>query len=233
MPKTLSYALPARVRSALVLATIVRRGRSEHFSRTPENVVSLGFKHPRTKPLQVRKEILDFAYIVRDRKPKTLLEIGTNTGGTFFVLCQLADPTGTVISLDLPSARFSSLSRTLSQKILLRYMPRRSQKKYFLEGDSHKAASLVRVQEKLLGRKLDLLFIDGDHSYEGVLQDFEMYCPLVSQGGMVAFHDIAEHPKGSGCEVNRFWNEVKRRYPYREIMQDPLQGWAGIGIIYL
>jgi len=46
----------------------------------------------------------------------------------------------------------------------------------------------------LNGEPLDFLFIDGDHTYEGVKRDFEMYSPLVRNGGIIAFHDIVKHP---------------------------------------
>ena len=41
-----------------------------------------------------------------------------------------------------------------------------------------------------------LLFIDGDHSYEGVRADFEAWSPRVAPGGVIAFHDtnIAVYP---------------------------------------
>jgi len=37
---------------------------------------------------------------------------------------------------------------------------------------------------------LDLLFIDGDHSYEGVKADWEAYKVLLREGSTVIFHDI-------------------------------------------
>lgn len=37
----------------------------------------------------------------------------------------------------------------------------------------------------------DLLFIDGDHSYEGAKQDFDLYFPIVKEGGLVVFHDYS------------------------------------------
>jgi predicted O-methyltransferase YrrM len=43
-------------------------------------------------------------------------------------------------------------------------------------------------------QNLDFLFIDGDHTYKGVKEDFEMYSPLVRKGGVIAFHDITKHP---------------------------------------
>jgi len=49
-----------------------------------------------------------------------------------------------------------------------------------------------------------VLFPDGDHSYEGVKRDFEMYSPLVRPGGIIAFHDTVFMDG-----VRRFWAELK------------------------
>jgi predicted O-methyltransferase YrrM len=48
------------------------------------------------------------------------------------------------------------------------------------------------VSEKAAARwmlPIDLLFIDGDHSYEGVKRDWELFKPHVVQFGLVVFHD--------------------------------------------
>lgn len=82
-------------------------------------------------------------------------------------------------------------------------------------------------------RPVDFLFIDGDHTYDGVRADFEMYSPFVSDGGIVAFHDIADHPPDAGCEVSRYWKEIKQQYRHKEIIEDPRQGWAGLGVLYV
>jgi predicted O-methyltransferase YrrM len=89
------------------------------------------------------------------------------------------------------------------------------------------------VLQILDGEKLDYLFIDGDHTYAGVKRDFEMYSPLVRSGGQVAFHDIAEHTREPSCEVDKFWNEIKQHYRHREMIENPKQGWAGIGVLFL
>lgn len=46
--------------------------------------------------------------------------------------------------------------------------------------------------------KIDLLFIDGDHSIPGCTADFEQYAPKVAPGGLIAFHDYYEHSTDLG-----------------------------------
>lgn len=49
------------------------------------------------------------------------------------------------------------------------------------------------VLTELGDRTCQFLFIDGDHSYEGVRNDLERFAPLVSNGGLVVFHDYHSH----------------------------------------
>jgi len=42
---------------------------------------------------------------------------------------------------------------------------------------------------KKLTNKIDFLFIDGDHNYDGVKKDWDLYSPLLKKGSIVAFHD--------------------------------------------
>lgn len=56
-----------------------------------------------------------------------------------------------------------------------------------------------------------LLFIDADHTYEGVKGDFEAWTPHLDDGGLVAFHDVGVFP-----DVTRFYGEVIAG-PWREI----------------
>jgi len=77
------------------------------------------------------------------------------------------------------------------------------------------------------------LFIDGDHTYEGARHDFLMYKGLVRNGGMIVFHDIAQHSPESGCEVDRLWREAQTKSAGVELIRDKNQGWGGIGILYV
>lgn len=55
--------------------------------------------------------------------------------------------------------------------------------------------------------------------------------PLVSNNGLMAFHDIAANQKESGSGVDKYCNEIKSDYEYKESVQDQNQRWAGIGLV--
>ncbi len=180
---------------------------------------------------QVRSEILALGKILEAHAPARSLEIGTNYGGTLFLLCTLSPPDATIISVDLPSGAFGGGYHP--RKIpLFRKFTRGRQKLHLIRADSHSQETKERVLRILAGEPLDYLFIDGDHTYAGVERDFQMYAPLVRSGGIIALHDIVACDPNMGCHVDKFWNKVKNRYQHQEIVEDPKQGWAGLGILF-
>lgn len=75
-------------------------------------------------------------------------------------------------------------------------------------GDSANINTVNKLKELLNGNMIDLLFIDGLHSYEGAKSDYETYYPFVKH--IVALHDI-HTPKLTPTEnvdVIRLWNEI-------------------------
>jgi len=179
----------------------------------------------RISPVQVPWEIKKLLEIVSEAEPRTILEIGTANGGTLFLFTQVATPRAIITSLDLGNPSWKS--------IIYKRFKKHGQKLHIVLSDSHNEQTLNKVKTILKSEKLDFLFIDGDHSYEGVKRDFEMYAPLVKEGGIVAFHDVCPHPPQTGCEVNKLWNEIKGEYKHVEIVKDWRQGWAGIGVLYV
>jgi cephalosporin hydroxylase len=184
------------------------------------------------KPSQVKYEIAKLLEIVVELGPKVVLEIGTAGGGTLFLFTRVADPEAKIISIDLPGGPFGG-GYPRWKIPLYKSFSRGGQRIYLVRRDSHDPRTLEEVRKILGGEKVNFLFIDGDHTYEGVKRDFEMYSPLVRNGGVIAFHDICPHPPETGCEVSRFWNEVKQRHKYAEIVEDWNQKWAGIGVLYV
>lgn len=178
------------------------------------------------EPAQSRYEILELLKILDKAKPKIILEIGTLEGGTLFLFARTAPPDAVIISVDLPPAAGLFKLRAPLYKTFVS----RNQQLHLIKEDSHDKTTLEKVKTILNGRKVDFLFIDGDHSYKGAKKDFEMYTPLVKQKGIMAFHDILPQLY---CQVDRFWNEIKPRYKHIEIVDELEQNKLGIGLIKL
>lgn len=184
------------------------------------------------KPAQVQSEVSELLEIINRMKPKVILEIGTENGGTLFLFSHVASEGATMISIDLPGGRFGGgypAWRTLLYKSFA--LPGR--RMCLLRADSHKRDTSKQVKAILDGREIDFLFIDGDHTYEGVKMDFEMYSPLVREGGIVAFHDIVPGSSESVGGVPELWREIRDDWEVEEIVRDWGQGGYGIGIVHV
>jgi predicted O-methyltransferase YrrM len=70
--------------------------------------------------------------------------------------------------------------------------------------------------------QIDLLFIDADHSYDAVKKDFELYAPLVSDGGLIVLHDVV-NPRWVDNGVAKFWQEINEEYETK-LFNDPSTG---------
>jgi len=218
------------------VATIVSLGlkKASHRCRTVEDLVNLlySFRLSRLiiRPFQVKEEILILLKLLVRVQPRAILEIGTATGGTFFLFSRVASSNATVISVDLPGPPFGGGYSEWRIPLYKSFSWGR-QKITLIKADSHNPRTLEAIKEILSDRRLDFLFIDGDHSYEGVKRDFEMYAKLVRLGGMVAFHDIVPGSTYLVGGVPEFWSEVKQNFNFVEIVKNWGQGAYGIGVL--
>jgi predicted O-methyltransferase YrrM len=181
--------------------------------------------------IQVPEEIAQLVELLKKHQPKNILEIGSEAGGTFYLWCRLIVLSGLKISLDLPtgnsgSGRFRDQSALAERTKLFK---RWSANVQIVTGDSHEQKTWREVEAILDDRKLDFLFIDGDHSYEGVKADFLDYSGFVRPGGLIAFHDIndSEYHRKHGCYVSKFWAELEgKKQEFNQHLD-----WGGIGVV--
>jgi predicted O-methyltransferase YrrM len=180
------------------------------------------------------KSLLDFLVLHCNRG--NALEIGSNYGGTTVGLCHIFNK---VITVDIKhNTNFDKLKEKF-----LGYQ--------YIIADS-KSNNIVNIL-KMLGIKFDFIFIDGDHSYEGVKSDYEKYKQFLSPTGYIAFHDIvsSDTARQYNIYVDKLWKECITTYSHvREYvspvrnesyrMDDPFHNiiknskydsWGGIGLL--
>jgi predicted O-methyltransferase YrrM len=116
----------------------------------------------------------------------------------------------------------------------LRLFKKDKQTVKLIDANSQHQTTVDTLCDILGTRPVDILFIDADHRYPGVKRDFDLYSPLVREGGLVAFHDvIRQNDPRSG--VHLLWNELEQEYPdtYKWVGDDNwgMGDWGGIGVI--
>jgi cephalosporin hydroxylase len=173
------------------------------------------------------QKLVEFAAFIRllsQRELNVVVEIGSAHGGTYWAWCRLATTTAHLVSVDLPGND--------EWDARVRSYPRPTQTQTLIRADSHDPQT-VRSVDGLRG-SVDLLFLDGDHSYGGVRTDFENYAQLVKPDGLIAFHDVesSNHP---ASQVDRLWTQLRDLYDSREIIDaanDEQSGRYGIGVLF-
>ena len=110
-------------------------------------------------------------------KPKRILEIGVCNGGSLRFWAELAEEK--VVGVDINPNIVNTIpwDWTKNPKITL------------VIGDSTLPITASYVQS-IIGDNIDFLYIDGDHSFNSVQNDFNNYSKLVKPGGIIGFHDL-------------------------------------------
>jgi len=159
--------------------------------------------------VQNHSEILNATEFIKNFKIKNFIEIGTDQGGTFAIWSKISAEDGIRISVDLPHGEFGRNDYNVNLRDL--HLKSLGSNVHMIHGDSHSAEIKYRVNKILNNSKVDFLFIDGDHTYEGVKRDYEMYKEFVKDGGWIGFHDIkdTDFHRGSNCRVDLLWNELE------------------------
>jgi predicted O-methyltransferase YrrM len=177
------------------------------------------------RPLQIPGEFRALLERLVAAPPRRIVEIGAANGGTLFLFATAAADDALIVSIDVPEGY-----RRRREK-LHRAFARKGQRIELMRADSHDPGTVQTTGRLLGGRDVDLLFIDGDHSYEGVRADYLNYSPFVRDGGLIAFHDIVPGPERHVGEAPRFWKELRQTVEVEEVVQDWRQGDSGIGLV--
>ena len=151
-----------------------------------------------------------FAYwLVAALNPKTLVELGTHGGGSYFSFCQSVidnklDTKTYAIDTWMGEKQAGFYSESLFKKVM----------DFNIEHFDNFSTLMKMTFDEALNEfddnSVDLLHIDGFHSYEAVSNDFRTWYPKLSKEAIVLFHDTHEIKPGFG--VHQFWDELKKEH---------------------
>lgn len=135
----------------------------------------------------------EYLFSVASRARSGIVETGRRYGGSCFLL-SCANSVVPIHSIDIAPADDNRLNKIFVDKSV-------GANVNLIVGDSQKTKYPAI-------KAFDLLFVDGDHSYQGCLDDLENFYGELAPGGHVILHDCF-----FGCEVQTAVIDFMRRHP--------------------
>lgn len=165
-------------------------------------------------------------WLIDALRPRSIVELGTYSGFSFAVFCQA------VQALNVDCACYGvdhwlgdehggfygeEVYRAINEHTATHY----SSFAQLIRSDFN--AALEHFEEG----SIDLLHIDGCHSYEAVRSDFMAWRSRLSGSGVIMLHDTNVHERGFG--VSRLWQELSQQYKHFEFLHGHGLGILGVG----
>jgi len=150
------------------------------------------------------------AWIIREIKPKIFVELGSHYGHSYYAFCQSA------IEADI-STKCYAVDTWQGDEHAGQYSDEIFNKVNAYNQERYAGLSrLLRMTfdaavNYFADESIELLHIDGLHTYEAVRHDFETWLPKLAPGAVILFHDTNVRERDFG--VWKFWEELQARFP--------------------
>lgn len=159
-------------------------------------------------------------------QPKTLVELGTHRGYSYFAFCQA------VQRLELDTRCYAIDNWEGDEHAGFYGKEVFDKLKDYNDSRYSSFSRLIRssFDEALEGfqdESIDLLHIDGRHFYEDIKSDFENWLPKLSNRSVVILHDTNVMERNFG--VHKYWEELASHHPHFEFLHGNGLGVLGTG----
>jgi hypothetical protein len=172
-------------------------------------------------------EHLPFALVLMDLlEPRIFVELGVHKGDSYFAFCQA------VRRLGLPTKcygvdtwRGDEHTRAYDDGIYADFISWHDA--HYQDFSTPIRATFDEALAKIDDASIDLLHIDGFHTYDAVKHDFESWLPKLSARGVVLFHDISVRTRMFG--VWHLWEQITPGHPHFEFRHGNGLGVLAVG----
>jgi GT2 family glycosyltransferase len=170
---------------------------------------------------------LPFAFwLAKAVRPEAFVELGTHGGNSYFAFCQGIAATG------MGGRAFAVDTWQGDEHAGLYGEDVFADVSAFNDAHFKPFSTLLRTtfddaRTYFADGSIDLLHIDGLHSYEAVRHDFETWRSALSSCAVVVFHDVNVRERGFG--VWRLWAELAAQHPSFEFHHSHGLGVLGLG----
>jgi len=154
---------------------------------------------------------MPFAYwLMGEVQPGVLVELGTHSGNSYFSFCQaVRDESLTSRCYAVDTWKGENQAGFYRDEVY--EMVNRHNESQYKSFSTLYRKTFDEALGQFQDRSVDVLHIDGLHTYEAVRHDFEAWLPKLAPGAIVLFHDIAVYARDFG--VWKLWRELKNQYP--------------------
>jgi glycosyltransferase involved in cell wall biosynthesis len=149
-------------------------------------------------------------WLIGRMRPKSFVELGTHTGNSYFSFCQGVQEEGlNTECFAVDTWQGDDQAGHYDDKVFASV--RSNNQLNYSQFSTLYRMTFDEALGKFQDRSVDLLHIDGLHTYEAVRHDFESWLPKLTPGGLILFHDIKITHEDFG--VWKLWAELKKQYP--------------------
>ena len=151
------------------------------------------------------------AWLVHAMRPATLVELGTHFADSYFAFCKSVQTHGlNTRCYAVDTWAGDEHAGAYSDEVYGRV--KQHHDKHYAGFSQMMRMRFDQALEHFSDGSVDLLHIDGLHTYEAVKEDFTTWLPRLSDRAVVLFHDTAVREGDFG--VWRYWEEVSAEYPH-------------------
>jgi hypothetical protein len=155
---------------------------------------------------------IPFAFwLIKYLEPSVFVELGTHTGNSYFAFCQAVDLCKKDTQCFAVDTWKGDEHAGYYEDAIYQNVNKHNEE-YYSNFSRLLPMLFDNALDKFEEASIDLLHIDGLHTYEAVKHDFEAWLPKMSNKGVIIFHDICVKERNFG--VWKLWEELKDKYPF-------------------